>query len=350
MSGVRDELRAVVAVVAALGLAVPGAWWLSRPAELTPQSWRDGTWRPYAGDSPFNTPIPADARRHPDSDRIIARLTGFGAPEPVEVGTAGTEFDFSHPVYVSTPGDPRFTLECYETAFGDCPIEGHVIRIPDAARPAAGGDAHLTVLDPRSGWEYDLYKVRSKPRGGGRLVFRFGGRTRLDGPGVGSAATAAGFGSAAGIVRGAELEGGRIEHALFLVATCVGAEPVAPATGNGRRCSQIGKPMDGAPPMGARIRLRMSPEEIARVPGTPAKRAILRAMARYGMYLGDTGTASWSVQLESPESHVALGFPDPVADVAARQGFRRAGPVRMLDLDGGVDWRRRLEVLAPEED
>jgi hypothetical protein len=33
---------------------------------------------------------------------------------------------------------------------------------------AAGGDAHLTVADQASGWEYDFYDVTSKPPAAGR--------------------------------------------------------------------------------------------------------------------------------------------------------------------------------------
>ena len=56
----------------------------------------------------------------------------------------------------------------------------------------------------------------------GELVTAWGGRTRIDGDGLGSAAVAANFGTLAGLVRPEELEAGRIEHALFMTVPCVG--------------------------------------------------------------------------------------------------------------------------------
>ena len=94
-------------------------------------------------------------------------LSLYGGPAKMTAGDADSVYDYSHPLYYPRSTDPLFTLHCYETSWGTCPIEGHQIRIPDAARPAGGGDAHLTVIDAASGWEYDLYKVRSKPAGGG---------------------------------------------------------------------------------------------------------------------------------------------------------------------------------------
>src|ERR687896_733051 len=99
--------------------------------------------------------------------------------------------------------------------WGRASIEGHRIRIPDAARPAGGGDGHLAV-GAEDGWGYDLWAGSAKPSGGGRLEFGWGGRTRIDGDGLGSNATAAWFGLAAGVIRAPELEAGRIEHALFM--------------------------------------------------------------------------------------------------------------------------------------
>ncbi len=274
-------------------------------------------------------------------------MLGFGRAQNLEAGVADTQDDHWHPTYYSRPRSPRFRLHCYERSWGRCPIEGRVIRIPDAARPAGGSDAHLTVVDQDRGWEYDLYKVRSKPRGGGVLVFRWGGRTRIDGLGLGSGATAAKYGNLAGIVRTAELRAGRINHALFLVVHCDSGRAVYPARGVGRSCAEIGRANRYAPAMGAHFRLAMSREQIAALPVARWKKTILRAMATYGMYVGDTGGGSWGIKMESGSTFTSFGVADPLVAFAKANGWTRWENVWVGKLARGVDWARYLRVIAP---
>lgn len=309
--------------------------------------WPTGCWRPYRSTSPFNQPIPSGARIAPDSGEIVAKLLSFGPIDNLVAGEADSPHDFSHPIYFSQRRDPVFTLHCYQASWGRCPIEGKRIRIPNAARRAGGADAHLTVISRASGWEYDFYKVRSKPRGGGRLVFRWGGRTRLGGDGRGSGATASGFGGAAGIIRAAELRAGRIKHALFMVARCDAGRWVYPADKSGSSCANRGIASDGAPPMGARLQLAMGSAEINALRVPSWKKTILRAMARYGLYLGDTGGGAWGVQLESGSSYTSFGRADPLVAFARTNGWRRSGSRYIGDLRAGVDWRRYLRVIDP---
>lgn len=270
----------------------------------------------------------------------------FGPIGHLVAGEADSQDDWSHPVYFSKRTDPVFRLHCAED-WGRCPIEGHRIRIPNAARPAAGGDGHLTVIT-RTGWEYDFWRVQRKPRGGGTLVLSWGGRTRIDGDGRRSGATASEFGSAAGIIRAGELRAGRINHALFMVARCDAGRWVYPATKGGSSCRQAGIDPAGAPPMGARFQLAMSPAEINALPVPRWKKTILRAMARYGMYVGDTGGGSWGVQLESGSSHTSFGLTDPFVAFARANGWRRSGDGRYTGyLRSDVDWGRYLRVVDP---
>jgi hypothetical protein len=307
-------------------------------------SWPSGCWRPYADSSPFNRPLPANPRLLDGSAAIVRGLAA--APDKLTVGNSDTRWDYSHPVYYSTAGDPEFTLHCYESSWGTCPIEGHRVRIPDRARPSGSEDAHMTVVDAGSGWEYDLYKVRSKPAGGGTLEFRWGGRTRLDGDGNGSGATVSGFGNLAGIIRAQELQAGRIDHALFMVIRCSSGQKVYPSTGGaGSRCPDPA----GAPPMGARFQLDMSDAEIdsLHVPGW--KKTILRAMARYGMYFGDTGSGGWGLQMESGATYTSFGFEDALVAFARSAGVPGEDGEHVFDVGAGIDWRSRLRVIDPCE-
>jgi hypothetical protein len=309
--------------------------------------WPNACWRPYGSDSPFNQPLPPAPRVAAASDRVVGRLLSFGSIANLVAGEADTPQDYWHPAYFSNRGDPLFRLRCYQRGWGRCPIEGDRVRIPDAARPAGGGDAHLSVVDRETGWEYDLYKVASKPKGGGTLTFRWGGRTRIDGDGLGSAATAAGFGSLAGVVRESELHAGHIDHALFMVAKCDSGRSVFPAAKSGLPCSALGLSSTDAPPMGARLQLAMSQAQIDAMPVPDWKKTVLRAMARYGMLLGDTGGGTWGVQAESGSSYTSFSRPDPLVAFARTHGWTRSGSLNAGNLGTGVDWRRYLRVIDP---
>jgi Concanavalin A-like lectin/glucanases superfamily len=310
-------------------------------------SWPTGCWRPYSATSPFNRRLPAAPRVAADSQAVVARLLGFGTISHLEAGLADTADDFGHPSYYSRPSDPLFTLHCYEESWGTCSIEGHQIRIPDAARPAAGGDAHMTVVDQDSGWEYDLYKVRSKPPGGGLLELRWGGRTRIDGLGLSSGATAAQFGNLAGVIRAAELANGRIDHALMATVHCDAGRAVYPARESGRSCAALGEPTADAPPMGAHLQLALTPEQVDALPVPAWKKTILRAMASYGMFVGDTGGGAWGVKLQSGSTFTSFGFPDPLVQFAQDNGWIAYGDVWVGNLRDDVDWARYLRVIDP---
>jgi hypothetical protein len=325
------------------GLARCGS---SGPTNFGVDRWPASCWRPYSDSSPFNRPIPASPRLAPRSSSIVNRVLGFGKVQDLDVGTAGTENDWGHPTYYSQPTDPVFTLHCTER-WGTCPVEGHKVRIPEAARPAAGGDAHLTVVDQASGWEYDLWSVSSKPKGGGTLSFGWGGRTRIDGDGLGPEATAAGFGNLAGIIRGPEMQAGEINHALFMVIKCDSGKHVYPAKKTGRACSDIGLFNGDAPPMGTRFQLAMSEGQINALAVPAWKKTILRAMSKYGMYFGDTGSSSWGIQAESGQTYTSFGRKDKMVEFGQSRGLPAYDGLQIFDMARGVDWRRYLRVVDP---
>ena len=304
--------------------------------------WPGACWRPYADDSPFNQSLSRRPRLDPRSDAIVRRLTGGGAPAELRVGVTGTTSDWQHPIYSPDANDPVFEVHCTES-WGTCEVEGMRVRIPDAARPAAGSDGHLTVVDQQSGWEYDFWQVKRKPGGGGRLVVSWGGRTRIDGDGLGSDANAAHYGSLAGIIRAQEMRRGRIDHALFMLVRCDSGRKVYPAQGLGFACDNAA----GAPSQGTRFQLDLTPAEIdaLRIPGW--RKTILRAMAEYGLYVGDTtGSTPWNIWFESGATYTSFGRQDPMVAFARRAGIPRSSDgTWYLDWASGIDWRRHLRVV-----
>jgi len=313
-------------------------------------------WRPYSDASPFNRQVPADAPVVSNSSAIVQRWIGFGSNNSpkFEAGNTGTSYDYDHPIYYSQPTDPVFTVHCTKS-WGTCEVEGMQVRIPDQAKAAGGGDGHMAVIDVASGWEYDFWQVASKPAGGGTLNISWGGRTRIgttDADGLGSNATAAHFGLAAGVIRPQELAAGEINHALFMVVNCTNGRSVAPSgTGTGRSCSSIGQSNTDAPAMGQHFVLDMSDAEIDALNAPTWQKAILRAMAHYGLYVGDTGGGFF--KLESGASYTSFGLQDPWMKLGRDLGVQSwnsssTGTTKYLfDMRNTVDWASRMKVVDP---
>jgi hypothetical protein len=302
--------------------------------------------RPYSANSPFNRRIGASPRVMHGSDRIIRRIIGFGRPADITTGNVGPGADWGHPVYWSQPSDPVFRVHCTRP-WGRCDVEGASVRMPEAARPADSTDAHLTVIDPESGVEHDFWAVESKPSGGGVLRVGWAGVTNIDSDGLESDATAAGFGGAAGAIRAEELRRGRIDHALFMLVHCDAARYVFPADGSGRSCASRGLSNRWAPPMGAHLQLDLTRAQIDRLELPSWKSTILRALAEYGAYVGDTGGAPWSLLAESPRAYATVGLEDPLLAIARDADVPQYDGMYSFPLADGVDWRRHLRVLEP---
>ena len=307
-------------------------------------NWPGPCWRPYGDDSPFNQRLPRSPELDPRSDAIVKRVTGWGEPADLRAGVSGTRSDWQHPIYYSDGNDPWFEIHCTEE-WGTCEVEGMRVRIPDRAEAAGGSDGHLTVVDQDSGWEYDFWQVRRKPSGGGRLVISWGGRTRIEGDGLGSDANAAHYGSLAGIIRAEEMRRGRIDHALFMLVRCDSGRKVYPAQGQGLECDDP----RGAPSQGTRFQLDMSPGEIDALRLPAWRKTILRAMAEYGLYVGDTtGGTPWNIWFESGASFESFDRRDPMVGFAKRAGVRRSSDgTYYFDWASGINWRRHLRVVDP---
>lgn len=317
-----------------------------------PGRWPSACWRPYSDASPFNQRIGSGAQVDARSSAFVRELASWGkGPSDLETGTADTDSDWQHPTYYSDTSDPEFTIHCVGEYGVDCEIEGMKIRIPDPARQGGSykrgweGDGHMTVVEKHTGWEYDFWNVRNKPRGGGRIDVGWGGRTRIDGDGLGSNGTAAWYGNLAGIIRAQEMQAGRINHALFMVIKCSAKEWVYPAQEHGSLCDD----QSDAIPFGTRFQLDMTPQQIEALDVPAWKKTILKAMAEYGMYVGDTGGSPWDLQFESGSTYTSFGFEDEMVAFGREQGLEPWRGVTYWDLKSGVDWSEHLRVIAPCE-
>jgi hypothetical protein len=319
-------------------------------------AWPTGSWRPYSISSPFNRSTSGQVV-HPNSADIVAKTLSLGNIGNLVAGNAGTTSDYGHPTYYAQPTDPLFTLEWTGGGPGAA-IDGMQIRIPNAARPAAGADGHMTVVEP-DGWEYDFWRVGTKPQGGGTMTFAGGGRTRIDGSGLNSGATASNFGNLAGVIRAQELMAGRIDHALFIVVECTAkgtdfgygtrttsnGSMVYPASHGASACSTDSPDL---PPVGARFQLAMSDAQIQALPVPGWKRTILTALAHYGGYVGDTGGPGFAFQFESGSTYTSFGVSDKMVDFAKiANGVTNYDGKYVFNMADDVEWAKYLRVLVP---
>jgi hypothetical protein len=293
----------------------------------------------------------------PNSAAIVKTVLSWSLPGNLVAGDAETEEDWGHPVFYAEPGDPIYTLHATEP-WGTSELEGMRIPIPPHARPSGSEDAHMTIVTPE-GWEYDLWHTQMPPAGGGTLTFGWGGRTRIDGNGLGSGGTASGFGNLAGMIRAPELAAGHIDHALFIVLRCtaqntsfgygatthVGTSSyVYPADDGGRACPAS---ESGAPPLGTRFMLAMSDAQIQALAVPAWKKTILTALAHYGGYVGDTGGPGFTFMFESSTSYTALGLPDPLEEFAKANNLPTWEGKYIFNVASGVEWEKYLRVLTP---
>ena len=198
------------------------------------------------------------------------------------------------------------------------------VRIPDRARPAGGSDEHLTVVDQRSGWEYDFWAggVEATRRRRVAIGLRRPHADRRRRPRV-------------GLHRG-PLRQPRRDHPRAGAA----ARPHRPrALPRGRlrlRRRSSTRRTGGAPLRrphrrpreGTRFQLDMTDAEIrgarraALEAGDPAGHGPLRHVR------GRHGGSPWDLEFESGSTYTSFGYPDPM------RGYRRASGASAPSADG----------------
>ncbi len=324
-------------------------------------NWPCADWRPYSDSSPFNTRIGTRPEVVSDSHGIVDRLNRGGHINSL---VAGDPARGASPTFWSSPDDPLYRVRC--DSFGTrCAVSGMEVHIPRQAVPQGGyarlkgcdgctanngdwdHDAHMTIVDQASGWEYDFWAVQEKADG--ELVIGWGGRTRIDGDGLGSGGVAAGFGNLAGIIRAPEFVSGHIAHALTIAVPCVNGTEW-PATGSAWDCAQHGMPTGNRLELGSRVQLQISDAALAKLPTW--QRGIARALRDYGAYVNDTtgDETQWGVSLESPGTYTDFGHRDPAtsanpSDDTGDYNHNGWGETWFY-LAKRVDWSN-LRVLAP---
>lgn len=256
----------------------------------------------FAASSPWN--VPATGKPDPASNAYVeSGETGSLAYAFAQAGKgfdiAGTDSypDYGVPVSIadaatskvkvtnSTPWWPGFDA----------------VPVPSTARPAAGTDHHLAILDgsTRTLWEFwDM-----KQDGDGAWSAGAGVTFDADGPGYQTtpgALSARAYGGSllAGAIRYDEMKAGVIPHALAMAYPWTRGNMYARGLGVDGITQNIACHCDNATaadrntatnlPEGARLRLKASVDVEARCGANAACKTLGVALATYGMYVVDT--------------------------------------------------------------
>ena len=276
-------------------------------------AWRIGT-RIFAADSPWNSPIPADAPLDPRSAAVQRQV--LRNPSLV-VNTA--VYAYGIPFYTATASTPMVRLK------GRGAI-GTPVPIDPSWKPNDGGDRKMNVIDPVRGLVYELQGYEPAKR----TVYWMVVRDIVSGSGDGSSSngrrgpTGSGLTQAGGVIRVDEIRNGRIEHALsFITSNPAAGRFRYPATHSDGTSTASGAIEEG-------MRIQLDPDlDLTTLGLSKAERAIARALQVYGAYCTDTGAGNnmaMGFYVEKPTA--ATGDPYPSAglneDWAQLKGIPRS--------------------------
>lgn len=277
----------VFALVSLMNLAAcAGAPSAAQPSEVARPS---GVWRPFEADSPWNTPIAADAPVHPDSESLVRHLMASKAGEGFYMNLR----EYSVPVYWVDDA-PQRAMQVILSNRGEHRI--FVAPWNTQMRAAGGTDKHLAIVDRDAGrgWDFWLYDAPrasvaaySELRGSG--VRPLG---PLEPPRDPSAqwwqshgARACGYPLIAGLIYPEEFEAAAIEHALALGYPGIRPDAYVPPASTAQANFERVDPGRGVPCGG---RIQLDPDlDLERLGLTGHALTLARALQRYGAYIAD---------------------------------------------------------------
>jgi len=236
----------------------------------------------YSTTSFWNVPIPADAVADQDSAAMTARALAAYASSASLV----TSDRWGMPLAYAGSLSARQWVGC--TRY-DCD-SAVVFHIPTYARPNAGSDHHLVVVDPAANQELDMWLAdhdlqSDRWSAGSRFVVDPGGWGAACGPHLRChGAVATGLAALGGVVRPEEIAQGHIDHALFFADPFTRRAYIACPAAHTDGVSDDG----AAIPEGARIQLDPA-FDVDSQPWPRWEKVVAHALQTYGAYLGDTG-------------------------------------------------------------
>jgi hypothetical protein len=256
--------------------------------------------RPYSEASAWNTAIRPQAAYDPNSAALVATIP---APVAGSLTSDPTQYDLT--VYYATNRTPmsRVTYSGWFSDVlsrgltdyrygGDLTMQTVGVRIPSGARPPAGSDGNVAIINTDDREEWDLHALARDATGAytaanvGHYNLKWSGSPPLDRYRNPWMLRGAGVPYLAGLVRPCEIAQGHIDHALALGIRTPSSQHVYPAT----KSDGFASPGAGIPEGG---HLQLDPtipdSTITGAWGcTGACYVIAKAMQRYGIYVLDT--------------------------------------------------------------
>ena len=246
----------------------------------------------FPADSAWNTPLPADMPLDEASDLIVSELQRQVkvASPTINVGR------FSTPIYTVPRSQKRvrYVLDRDES-FAERVKRKFApgVPIPEGARPSRGSDGQMTIWQPSTDTLWELYKAKLvggvwHGRWGAvmRNVSKNPGAFPRESSGAYISTTASGLPLVGGLITLADLERGRIDHALELAVpharAGVTSHPARITDGNASGAESI--------PEGARFRLAAD-LDLQALDLSPLARMLAEAAQRYGIIVNDQAGA-----------------------------------------------------------
>lgn len=248
--------------------------------------------RPFAPNSFWNAPLPADAPIDRKSSAYVDRLEGLLQRWVPYVNTSR----HSAPVYTVPRDQPRVHVTLDNDRGSDLQAALDAVPIPPRAEPAAGSDAHMVVWQPSRDTMWEFWAARRQSDGwharyGGRIqnvstsaghytAIRDASGRYLEHPLWGATATSLPL--LGGLIRIDEMRAGRIDHALAIALPEIRAGAYSwPAQRTDGRSWHPDAIPEGA-------RLRIDPRvDLDQIQMAPSVRAIAEAAQRYGIVVRD---------------------------------------------------------------
>ncbi len=281
--------------LSSIGLSVLSPIW-DRQADAAVGSFSAGSF--------WNAPVPTYTDLHPQSAAlvgdIVRQVSQFGATFNKDNGTS--------PVYIAEPGTPTVAVEPWDCGVGSSAglaEQWQAVPIPFYAVPSGGANPQMVIHQYGTGtvWEFGYMR-----KIGAQWQACTGGRTSTASTGVFTApygVSASGLAVLGGQLGMQELQTGRINHVVGL--------NLAQVNGMTWPATQTSGGMDGAPPMG--LRLRLDPSlSIDSLGLHPVAQSIARAAQTYGFIVWNTPGVV-GVSAENPISVTARGLPDPYSSL-----------------------------------